>query len=109
MNAIENPTVFAYWGNSIDEASEVYKVKFMLTLHEGQKLVINTEYGNESAQVIGSDGEVYLENALLYMTADSELPVFGVGNNIVEVFENETGTIESNFIVEYTPMFLEVW
>lgn len=108
-NAVENPTIFAYWGNSVDTATEVYKVKFVLTLYEGQKLIINTEYGNESAQVVNADGSVVIDNALLVMTADSELPIFGVGDNIIEVFEDETGAIEPTFVVEYTPMFLEVW
>ena len=98
---INNPII------TLTNGDYTYITKFLFTLPAGYHLLINTEYGSESATVVNAEGDVTIENALLWMTAESELPVLHVGENNVQIIEEENVLITTTTMT-YNPMFLEV-
>lgn len=100
-STIVNPTIVTKSGDV------TYRATFMLELPSGYHLIVNTEYGKEEAYVKDSSGQITVPNALLWLTQSSELPVLNVGENIVEIHDDQSILITTTSI-KYNPMFLEV-
>lgn len=95
--AIKNPT--------IKNLTNGESIKFEMTLNSGEKLVVNTELGQQTATLIQGSLKT---NAMKYLTIESDIDmVLALGFNRIDV-EAETGEDDMEIKVEFSPRFLEV-
>lgn len=80
-------------------------IKFNITLQPEEKLVIDTQLGQQTVTLVQGSLET---NAMKYLTIDSDIDmVLSLGFNQITV-EADTGEDEMDIKIEFSPRFLEV-
>lgn len=80
-------------------------IKVNRSLDTGDRLVITTGFGNNTVRIYRVDGTV--ENALHYITLDSEFLLLGVGDNVIQ-YDAESGKDNLDVSIYHKPMYLGV-
>lgn len=102
---IINPKINVHYVNTALEEVDEF-IKLMTTLNHGDKIIINSKYGSES--IIKIDSEGIITDLITQMTRDSVIFLLEQGENIMTITD-DSGQIENiDFIIKYTPLFLEV-
>lgn len=81
------------------------KIKFVMTLYTGEKLIVDTQLGQQTATLVQGSLQT---NAMKYLTIDSDIDmVLALGFNKLSI-EADTGEDDMTINVEFSPRFLEV-
>lgn len=95
--ATKNPAIKNLTTNEI--------IKFNMTLNMGEKLIVDTQLGNQTATLVQGSLKT---NAMKYLTIESDIDmVLALGFNKLSV-EADTGEDDLDVNVEFSPRFLEV-
>lgn len=97
QTAIKNPVITNITTGDV--------IKFEMTLAPGEKLVVNTQLGQQTATLIQGSLET---NAMKYLTIDSDIDMaLALGFNNISI-EADTGEDDMKINIEFSPRFLEV-
>ncbi len=81
------------------------QIKFVMTLYTGEKLIVDTQLGQQTATLVQGSLRT---NAMKYLTIDSDIDmVLALGFNKLSI-EADTGEDDMTINVEFSPRFLEV-
>lgn len=80
-------------------------IKVNRSLDAGDKLVITTGFGNNAVTIYRANGAI--ENALHYITLDSEFLLLEVGDNVIQ-YDAESGKDNLDVSIYHKPMYLGV-
>lgn len=81
------------------------QIKFVMTLYTGEKLIVDTQLGQQTATLVQGSLRT---NAMKYLTIDSDIDmVLALGFNKLSIGA-DTGEDDMTISVEFSPRFLEV-
>lgn len=97
LATVKNPSLF--------DVNTRKFIKINRTLQSGDKLLINTDFGNKRIELIKSDGSI--QNVFNWIDPDSEILQLNVGDNLFR-YDAEQGIDNLEVSIYYRPLYLGV-